>query len=190
MTHAEWVDANLSSIGEAVQRARKAAGLKQDELARDIGITRNALQNLESPKGRRSTLDVLTLILIARRLGVPPIELIYPAMADGEVEAWPGVRTTSFQAAQWFSGEVSASDIREDETTRNSNHRRVGLSRARARLRETLREHRRSYLESQLLPDSAMLSKEQAAQLISESERKLRGIEATMRQEGMTVNDG
>lgn len=189
MTHGEWIEATLSRIGGEVKRARLAAGLKQEELAHDIGISRNALQNLESPKDRRATLDVLTLMLIAHRLGMPPVELLYPALPGGEVEAWPGAKTTSFEALQWFSGEISASDIQEDDMTRSSNHRRAGLSRARSRLRDQLREARRLHLEAQVVPHASLLSKETAAFAIADTQKKISDLENLMRDEGMVVDD-
>ena len=47
-------------------------------------------------------------MVLAAALEVPPVELLFPDLPDGEVEALPGVSATAFQAAQWFSGERDA----------------------------------------------------------------------------------
>jgi transcriptional regulator with XRE-family HTH domain len=186
MTHEEWVDATLTRIGDEVQRARKAAGLKQEELAKEVGITRNALQNLESPKDRRSTFDVLTLMLIARRLGLAPAELLFSGLADGPVEVWPGAIATSFEAVQWFSGEISAADVKDGEANRSE---RIELTRRRARLKNNLREAGLHYVNAQATSRDALMTKEQAAQLVSSTLSALRKVETRMRELGLTVND-
>ncbi|MGW3542052.1 helix-turn-helix transcriptional regulator [Nocardia niigatensis] len=153
MTHEEWVTNTLSRIGEEVKRSRTAVGLTQDELASDVGITRNALQNLESPKNRRSTLDVLTLILIARRLGTPPVELLYPDLPGGPVEVWPGVMATSIQALQWFSGEELSHTLDPSGTFRGSSLERVTFAREYERLRRRLAEAKEAVELLGLKPD-------------------------------------
>lgn len=110
MDRTAWERSTVERIGRAIKTHRRAAGLGQEELAERIGSTRNAIQNLESERARRSSVDLLDLMLIARELGVPPVELIFPDLPDGEVEAWPSHQTRSILAMQWFSGEITASD--------------------------------------------------------------------------------
>lgn len=97
----------MDRIGRTIGRIRKRTGMSQQELADRIGSTRNAVQNLESPRGRRSSLNVLDLVEIAAALDIPPILLLYPDYPDGRVEAIPGVESTSEDAARWFAGEQS-----------------------------------------------------------------------------------
>ncbi|WP_433626054.1 helix-turn-helix transcriptional regulator [Nocardia sp. CA-120079] len=189
MTREQWVQETLNRIGQEVKRTRIAADITQDELAASVGLTRNALQNLESPANRRSTIDLLTLMLIARRLGRPPVEFIYPDLADGPVEIWPGVTTTSFEAVQWISGEIPAFMIVEDDTTRASTNLRVGMSRIRARLRNALRQARLNLIDAQLTPKHVAFSKEQAAKAITETQGGLDKHIAEMKQQGLTVKD-
>lgn len=55
--------------------------------------------------GRRAGhFEVAELLVLARALGVPPMLLLYPGLLAGEVEVTPDVRTSSLQAARWFSG--------------------------------------------------------------------------------------
>lgn len=94
------------AIGTAIEDARKRAGLsavqvsaRADELGRKIH--RVALGKMES--GERDV-TVEELVTIAKVLNVPPLQLIYPPLPDGEVEAWPGETMRAIDAAQWFSG--------------------------------------------------------------------------------------
>ncbi|NKZ73541.1 hypothetical protein GTA09_31340 [Rhodococcus hoagii] len=49
------------------------------------------------------------IVRLATALDVPPVSLIYPNPPAGEVEPWPGHKTRAILAAQWFSGELTAS---------------------------------------------------------------------------------
>jgi transcriptional regulator with XRE-family HTH domain len=67
-------------------------------------MSRTAVSELET--GRRKSVSVHDLVILAAALGVPPLQLIYPEQPGGEVEYLPGVTVTSIAAAQHFSGEV------------------------------------------------------------------------------------
>lgn len=109
MTRDAWRAEAVARIGKAVQDARRSAGLSQEDLAQRIGSSRNAIQNLEAPRGRKISFDVLDLMEIARTLGVPPVALLYPDLPDGPVEVWPGHTTRSILGVKWFSGELTMS---------------------------------------------------------------------------------
>ncbi|MBF6393328.1 helix-turn-helix transcriptional regulator [Nocardia farcinica] len=123
MTREEWRAETMDRIGRAVADARRRAGMSQQELAERIGSSRNAIQNLEARKGRTSSINVLDLIELAAALNVPPVSLLYPDLPDGDVEVYPGTRTSSINALTWFSGELQfmpdlspqADDARTDE---------------------------------------------------------------------------
>lgn len=66
-------------------------------------ISRSRISDLERGD-RGGQLGVAELIVLAKALRVPPLLLLYPAMSAGEVEVLAGHRTSSRQAAQWFSG--------------------------------------------------------------------------------------
>ncbi|WP_299489911.1 helix-turn-helix domain-containing protein [uncultured Gordonia sp.] len=59
----------------------------------------------ETENGRRTSITVQELVVLAQALGVPPIELLYPGVPDADTEVLPNDRRTAWQAAQWFSGE-------------------------------------------------------------------------------------
>lgn len=134
-----WQESLAARVGGAVRKARESAGLTAAQLSertRDIGypVHRIAISKIENG-ARAGKLDVAELVALARALGVPPIELIYPDLPDGPVEVWPGRKATSFQAVQWFSGESTANDIAPDAAPPDSNER-LRLTRERERVRE------------------------------------------------------
>lgn len=73
----EWA----AEIGRAVQRTRKAQGLsaaKLSELCAESGfpIPRNTIANLEN--GRKETVPIHEVVILARALNVAPIDLLFP----------------------------------------------------------------------------------------------------------------
>lgn len=71
-----------SDIGQAVRRARKSMGLRQDELAAAAGVGLRFLVELERGKptvqlGR--TLAVLAAVGLDLRIGLPPTDSITPS---------------------------------------------------------------------------------------------------------------
>jgi len=105
MTQPSWAGDTTGRIAGAVRalRGKRSAQWLADRTA-ELGhpISRTAISNLEV--GRKGSVDVLELIVLARALGVPPLLLLYPALSAGEVEVLPGHRASSWAAAQWFAG--------------------------------------------------------------------------------------
>ncbi|KUI04461.1 hypothetical protein AU188_03975 [Mycobacterium sp. IS-3022] len=92
-------------IARAIKAARgdRSAQVIADETARlGFPITRDTIANIEN--GRKKSVDVPELIVLAKALGVPPLRLIYPDLVDSPVQAYPGVDSTSGDAALAFSG--------------------------------------------------------------------------------------
>ncbi len=105
MTQRSWAEDTTDRIAAAVKalRGTRSAQWLADRTA-DLGhpISRTAISNLEV--GRKRSVDVPELVVLARALGVPPLLLLYPELPAGEVEVLPGHRTSSWSAAQWFAG--------------------------------------------------------------------------------------
>lgn len=100
-----WRDDVNVRIARAIKHARgdRSAQVIADETARlGFPITRDTIANIEN--GRKKSVDVPELIILAKALGVPPLSLIYPDLVDSPVEALPGVDKTSGDAALAFSG--------------------------------------------------------------------------------------
>jgi transcriptional regulator with XRE-family HTH domain len=66
-------------------------------------IARSVLANLES--GRRETVSVAEILVLAAALGVSPIELICPVGYDKQTEMLPGRMMDPLAAMRWFTGE-------------------------------------------------------------------------------------
>jgi transcriptional regulator with XRE-family HTH domain len=104
----DWPSRLTRSIAAQVQRHRKQREWSAQRLADECGklgleITRSTLADLEN--GRRVTLSVAELLVIARALDVPPLLLVFPAGSEETVEALPGTARPAWRAAQWITGE-------------------------------------------------------------------------------------
>jgi len=67
-------------------------------------------------------LQVSEMVVIAAALGVPPVQLLYSDIPDGEVETLPGQAQKTQDAIRWFTGEWpftpgNAAEV-DKETTR------------------------------------------------------------------------
>lgn len=101
----QWRDEVNARIARAIKTARgqRSAQVIADETARlGLPLTRDSIANIEN--GRKKSIDVPELLVLAAALGVPPLSLIYPDLVDTPVEALPGVHRTSGDAALSFCG--------------------------------------------------------------------------------------
>lgn len=108
MTQEEWPARLARTMATEVRRFRQVRGMSAQQLAdrcTELGmpIARSVLANFES--GRRPTLSVAELLVIAQALRVPPAALVFPVGYQQRVEALPGRKIDTFQATQWFGGE-------------------------------------------------------------------------------------
>lgn len=85
-------------------RGKRSAQWLADRTA-ELGypITRAQIANYES--GRKQSLDIAELIVIAAALNTAPLLLLYPGPYDANVEVLPGRSASEFDATEWFSGE-------------------------------------------------------------------------------------
>lgn len=74
-------------------------------------IARSVLANLES--GRRDTVSVAEVLVLAAALNVSPIELMCPVGYDKRTEILPGRTADPLEAMHWFTGELKL-DIAEE----------------------------------------------------------------------------
>lgn len=68
-------------------------------------ISRSRISDLERGD-RGGLLGIAEVMILAEALQVPPIQLIYPDLPEGECEYLPGATTMSWHALQWFTGEA------------------------------------------------------------------------------------
>jgi transcriptional regulator with XRE-family HTH domain len=66
-------------------------------------IPQSVLANLES--GRRETVSVAEILVLAAALKVSPLELIFPVGFDRQMEVLPGRVIDPLVAMRWFTGE-------------------------------------------------------------------------------------
>lgn len=81
-----------------------------------LPIRRSVLANLES--GRRETLSVAELLVLAKALEVAPILLLFPLGYQETIEVVPGEEVPVPDAAMWFTGEMSWPGSSNEEARR------------------------------------------------------------------------
>jgi transcriptional regulator with XRE-family HTH domain len=112
----DWSAALHQRIADAVKAARQGRFTAQQlaDACEQLGypISRSMIANIES--GRKDSLDVAELLILAAALEVPPVWLLFSNLPDGEVESLPGFREPAAAAMRWFTGEVLADDIDSD----------------------------------------------------------------------------
>ncbi len=102
----QWSQEAHARIAAAIKAARgkRSAQWLADRTA-ELGhpITRAQIANYES--GRKQSLDIIELIVIAAALNTSPVLLVYPGPYYEAVELLPGANRAQFTAVQWFSAE-------------------------------------------------------------------------------------
>jgi transcriptional regulator with XRE-family HTH domain len=69
----DLIDELYATVGFRINRLRKARGLRQDDLAAAVGMTRSSIANTESGRQR---LPLHTLLAVAQALGVRLVDLL------------------------------------------------------------------------------------------------------------------
>jgi transcriptional regulator with XRE-family HTH domain len=102
----DWGGVLHARIAHAIRtnrHGRLSAQQLADETERlGYGISRSQIANYES--GRKKSLDVAELLVIAEALQVPPLQLLFPDEPDDDIEMLPGQRTSTIHATAWFTG--------------------------------------------------------------------------------------
>lgn len=102
----DWQKEMTNRIGEHVQALRgKRTALWLSERTEQLGmkISRSAISELEN--GKRKSISIAEVFILAAALDVPPVLLVFPGYPDRAVDFLPGMETTSSQAANWVSGD-------------------------------------------------------------------------------------
>ena len=106
----EWGVGVHQRIAQAIRSVREGR-LTAQQLAEEterLGhvISRSQIANYES--GRKQSLDVTELLVIAAALGVPPLSLLFPDEPDDQVEMLPGHQVPTLSAKAWFGGDLGS----------------------------------------------------------------------------------
>lgn len=101
----DWDSEVTQRIAGEIKRHRgRRSGQWLADRTKELGhaISKTAIWEIET--GKRKSISVPELLIIARALEVPPVLLLFPGMPDGPVEALPGWTPAASVAAWWFSG--------------------------------------------------------------------------------------
>ena len=120
MTQEEWATELAQAIAGEVRRHRLARKMSAQQLADrcaalGMEIPRSVLANLEN--GRRPTVSVAELLILAAALEVPPVTLIAPLGQAPETQILPNRELTTWDAVLWMSGETRLPDDATDKET-------------------------------------------------------------------------
>ena len=102
----EWASDWSRRIGENVRRLRKHRALSAQQLSdrcAELGyvVPRSTIANLES--GRRTTVPVQEVAVLAAALEVPPMAVLFPVVEPNDtLEVLPGVNVLGVEGAWWF----------------------------------------------------------------------------------------
>ncbi|HEY5834259.1 helix-turn-helix domain-containing protein [Streptomyces sp.] len=111
---AEWQAQVAATVAAEVRRRRKELGMSAQDLAdacEEIGyaIPRNVIANMES--GRRTTLPLPDVMVLAEALHTHPICLIYPVGHVPKAPLLPDRDSVdTWTALSWFTGEQNTGD--------------------------------------------------------------------------------
>lgn len=106
---APWSSRLVRLIAGEIKRCRDDRGMSGQQLAdacESLGhpVPRSVIANLES--GRRETITVPELFVLAQALGVPPLRLLVPLGYADTVEILPGTEVLTTDALRWLRGDA------------------------------------------------------------------------------------
>lgn len=83
----------------------KVSAQQLSERCTELGypIPRSTIANLE--RGRKETISVQEVLVLARALEVPPLQLVFPVGRERTLVVLPGEVTSTWLAAERFTGE-------------------------------------------------------------------------------------
>jgi transcriptional regulator with XRE-family HTH domain len=124
-----WPAELADVIAGEVRRYRRQRGLSAQQLAdrcAELGmpIQRSVLANLEN--GRRPTVTVAELLVLAAALSVEPVLLVFPVGHQAVSRFLPAKSATTWSAAQWFAGRAALPVSPSAQPGRDEARRRFG----------------------------------------------------------------
>jgi transcriptional regulator with XRE-family HTH domain len=104
----KWSKELVVRVGAAIRRERSRLGLSAQVLAdacteRGVKMDRAAISKIEN--GRRSTLELAEVLVLARALHVAPVDLVFPLDGGESACISVGERLPMWDAVQWFGAE-------------------------------------------------------------------------------------
>lgn len=104
----DWHRGWTHAIGRQVRKIRTQREMSAQALSdrcSKLGypVARNTVANLEN--GRKGTLTLGEIVVMAAALDTHPVQLLYPLVGVEQVEVLPGRPITPLEALHWFSAE-------------------------------------------------------------------------------------
>jgi transcriptional regulator with XRE-family HTH domain len=112
----EWGTQVTARIAEQIRHYRgERSGQWLADRTKALGhpISKTMLWDIE--QGKRKSIGVPDLLVLARALEVPPTLLLFPSPPDTEVEFLPGEALPAALAEQWFTGEIQVASPEPEE---------------------------------------------------------------------------
>ncbi|MFI5684643.1 helix-turn-helix domain-containing protein [Streptomyces sp. NPDC051636] len=106
----EWKARLVQAIAQQVRKVRLERGISVQRLADictdeyGVPMKRSVLANFEG--GRRPALSLVEVLVIARILEVPPVQLLFPIGLQETTEVLPDKVVDTWAALKWFTGET------------------------------------------------------------------------------------
>ncbi|MEU3257132.1 helix-turn-helix transcriptional regulator [Streptomyces albidoflavus] len=186
-----WEDQVMATVAGEMRRRRKELGMSAQGLAdrcTDIGhpIPRNVIANMES--GRRATLPLVDVMVLAMALDTHPICLIYPVGYIDDVQQQPLENSRSaWDALQWFTGEAPDSMDTESEMLRHFRAHATYQQAALTALRgEDYERWKVRTANNPAMRAEALLAQENYARQAAHAMHALRNTRAYIREDGGT----
>ena len=189
----DWQASVTARVAEAVRRFRDERGMSAQDVAdgcTKLGypIPRSIIANLEN--GRRASVDLAEVLILAKALDVPPVALLVPAGQTGAMEILPGQTYSTDDALQWITGETMLDDEPEEDTVEE---RFDEIRRHRQAVHNLLKsvsraeEYRRGAAMTRDRPtrDANLELVARLDEFVSEQSRSLQDFRATMRAKGI-----
>lgn len=191
-TARSWQSDLAKRFGEAVASHRKIRNLTAAELAertKEFGLPvhRVAISKIET-NSRAGKVDLSEVVVLALALGVPPIELLYPALPGGKVEVWPGAETTSIEATQWFSGHITAWMVDQTSFTERSTNVRVQKARQYFNAQQAVSRANLLSIEARVTPDSVSVTADEADRQREVARKNLAEVTKEIREAGWPLD--
>ncbi|MFJ3141397.1 helix-turn-helix domain-containing protein [Streptomyces halstedii] len=190
-----WRAGLAAGVAKRMRERRLAVGLSVQRVAdictRDYGLPmkRSVLANFEG--GRRPALSVAELLVIARILGITPLDLLFPVGTEPDTEVLPGIREETWEAAKWFTGESDVIPGLRGAADPRSEAQAVQLFRAHDRLIESWGAQQRFNMTAMQdraaaggTPDATFF--EGMAKALADLEASIREVRQKIRSVGLT----
>lgn len=108
----DWAEDVTKRIADEIKRlrgSRSGQWLSDRTAAMGHRVSRSTISEIET--GRRKSITVSDLILLALALNTTPVALVYPGPYDERIQVVPKAKGTEIWAAQWFSGLIDGDTI-------------------------------------------------------------------------------